>query len=160
MTNISSDHDNRKKLQVLFLCTNNSARSQMAEGLLRALYGDRFEAYSAGIAPSSVDQHAITAMKEIGIDISKQYSKNVSEFRDIIFDLAVTVCDRAKNACPIVSSDLGQASGSPRARMIIHHSFPDPAAVIGSEEERLLAFRSTRDEICKWITQNLSKPIA
>jgi len=160
LTSINSDNDNRKRLRVLFLCTHNSARSQMAEGLLRTMHGDRFEAYSAGIAPTYVDPYAIAAMKEIGIDISKQNSKSVCEFRDIIFDLAITVCDRAKQACPIVSTDLGQTGCSPKARQILHHSFPDPAAITGSEEERLLAFRSTRDEICNWITQTLSKPIA
>lgn len=160
MTNIEFDNDNRKRLRVLFLCTHNSARSQMAEGLLRAMHGDRFEAYSAGIAPTYVDPCAIAAMKEIGIDIFHQHSKNASEFRDVIFDLVVTVCDKAKQACPIVGKDIEQAGSFPKGRLILHHSFPDPSAVTGSEEERLLAFRKARDEICNWITQTLSKPIA
>jgi len=156
---INANADNRNKLRVLFLCTHNSARSQMAEGLLRVMYGDRFEAYSAGVAPTSVDPFALKVMREIGIDISQQHSKNVSEFHDLAFDLAVTVCDQAKQACPIVITDLRHPGRSPKARQILHHRFADPAAVTESEEKRLLAFRRTRDEIREWLSETLSKAI-
>ena len=84
------------KKSVFFLCTHNSARSQMAEGLLRAIHGEEYEVYSSGIVATSVDPHAVLVMREIGIDISSQRSKTSSEFGDTIFDLAVTVCDRAR----------------------------------------------------------------
>jgi len=111
----------------------------MAEGLLRAMLGDGYEAYSAGIISSYVDPRAIKVMIEIGIDISSQRSKTAQEFQDTIFDLAVTVCDRAKQACPIVSTE--HEGSSPKARMVIHHSFIDPVQASGSEEQQLLAFR-------------------
>ncbi len=108
------------KKKVLFLCTHNSARSQMAEGLLRSAYGDRYEAYSAGVEATKVNPLAIIAMKEIGIDISSQYSKTPQEFQDIIFDVAVIVCDNAKTVCPICSTNLEIPSKFPRAREVIH----------------------------------------
>ena len=129
----------------------------MAEGLLRAMYGDRYEAYSAGVQATTVNPLAIVAMKEIGIDISSQYSKTPQEFQDIIFDLAVTVCDRAKVACPICSTNLELPTKSPKARVVIHKSFEDPAAAVGSEEERLKIFRQVRDEIKDWILQTFEK---
>jgi arsenate reductase len=141
------------KKEVLFLCTHNSARSQMAEGLLRAIYGERYNAHSAGTEPTFVDPRAVLVMKEIGVDISCQYSKSAEEFYDIIFDMAVTVCDRAKQACPICSTRLELPSKSPKAREVIHRSFEDPAQYGGSEEEQLKIFRRTRDEIRKWIIQ-------
>ena len=124
---------------------HNSARSQMAEGLLRAIYGDRYEAYSAGVETTTVNPHAIAVMKEIGIDISSQHSKTPQEFQDIIFDMAATVCDRAKVACPICSTNLELPTPFPRAREVIHESFEDPAAAVGSEEEKLKVFRRVRD---------------
>lgn len=139
------------KKEVLFLCTHNSARSQMAEGLLRAIYGDRYDSYSAGVKATTVDPRAVLVMKEIGIDISGQYSKTAEEFRDTIFDLAVTVCDRAKQACPICSTQLELPAKSPKARDVIHRSFEDPALAGGSEEEQLKVFRRVRDEIREWI---------
>ncbi|MFZ2470771.1 MAG: arsenate reductase ArsC [Methanothrix sp.] len=150
MTSTASD---REKKKVLFLCTNNSARSQMAEGLLRAMYSDRYEAYSAGVAATSLDPHAVRAMLEIGIDISAQRSKSSQEFLDTVFDLAVTVCDRAKQACPICSTQLLLPGKSPRAKVVIHRSFADPVAA--PEEERLEAFRKVRDEIKDWISRTL-----
>jgi arsenate reductase len=99
-------------------------------------------------------------MLEIGIDISAQRSKSSQEFQDTIFDLAVTVCDRAKQACPICSTKLELPSQSPRARAVIHRSFADPAAVAGSEEEQLEAFRRVRDEIKEWITQTFGRSAA
>jgi arsenate reductase (thioredoxin) len=127
--------------KVLFLCTHNSARSQMAEGLLRSMYGDRYESYSAGVSPTFVDQDAITVMAEIGIDISGQISKGVLEFRGQSFDLVATVCDRASETCPLF----------PGQSRKIHKSFDDPAS--RPADERLEAFRRSRDEIMAWIEE-------
>ena len=146
-----------EKKKILFLCTHNSARSQMAEGLLRAIYGDRYEAYSAGVEATSVDPRAVLAMKEIGIDITGQRSKSAEEFQDTIFDLAVTVCDRARQACPICSIRLELPTKSPRAREVIHRSFEDPALAKGSEEEQLQIFRRVRDEMKEWISQSFGR---
>jgi arsenate reductase (thioredoxin) len=155
---MTADSGDRKNEKVLFLCTHNSARSQMAEGLLRAMYPDRYEAYSAGVEATSVDPRAVRAMAEIGIDISAQRSKTAREFHDIIFDLVVTVCDRAKQACPICTTQPQKPGKSPRAREVIHRSFVDPAAAAaGAEEEQLLAFRRVRDEIREWITQTMGR---
>lgn len=129
----------------------------MAEGLLRAAYGDRYEAYSAGVEASYINPLAIIVMKEIGIDISNQHSKTPLEFQDIIFDVAVTVCDNAKTACPICSTNLELPSKFPRAREVIHHTFEDPAAAVGSEEKKLEVFRRVRDEIKDWILQTFGK---
>lgn len=147
----------QQKKKVLFLCTHNSARSQMAEGLLRAMYGEEYEAYSAGVVATSVDPRAVKVMKEIGVDISGQHSKTSSEFGDTIFDLAVTVCDRARQACPICSTRLELPSSLPKAREVIHRSFEDPAGAVGSEEEQLLAFRKVRDEIADWISRSFGR---
>jgi arsenate reductase len=125
------------KRRVLILCTGNSARSQMAEGLLRHDAGDRFEVFSAGTNPSQVRSEAITAMHELGIDISEHRSKSVDEYSSQPFDYVLTVCDNARESCPIFSGRSIQ----------IHHSFEDPAAVQGSREERLAAFRRIRDEL-------------
>lgn len=125
------------KERVLILCTGNSARSQMAEGILRDIAGDRFEAKSAGTAPSHVRPEAIKAMSEIGIDISSHRSKSVDEFSSQQFDHIITVCDNAKENCPVFPGRTNR----------IHWSFEDPAAVDGTEAERLNAFRRIRDEI-------------
>jgi arsenate reductase len=154
MTSTSGDLEKKK---ILFLCTHNSARSQMAEGLLRAMYADRYEAYSAGVEATTVDPRAVFVMKEIDIDISSQRSKSSQEFQDIVFDLAVTVCDRAKQACPICSTELKLPGKSLRAKEVIHRSFADPATAAGSEEEQLEAFRQVRDEIEEWISQTLGR---
>jgi len=148
--------DQRKK-KVLFLCTHNSARSQMAEGLLRAMHGEKYEAYSAGVVAKSVDPRAVLVMNEIGIDISGHRSKTSLEYEGTIFDLAVTVCDRAKQACPICSTRLELPSSSPKAREVIHRSFEDPAAAVGSEEEQLKVFRRVRNEIKDWVAQKFGK---
>ena len=123
--------------RVLILCTGNSARSQMAEGLLRHDAGDRFEVFSAGTKPGKVRSEAIAVMRELGIDISSQRSKSVDEFNGQSFDYVLTVCDNAKESCPIF----------PGKTAMIHHSFEDPAALEGSEEERLALFRRVRDEV-------------
>jgi len=106
----------RPKYSVLFVCTRNAGRSQMAEGYLRARYGDRYEVFSAGTHPSAVSRKAVAAMKEIGIDISAHRSKPLDEFAGQEFDLAVTLCDHASTVCPVV----------PSAKETIHRSFPDP----------------------------------
>ncbi len=128
--------------QVLFLCTHNSARSQMAEGLLRALKGEGYEAFSAGVSPTKVDPEAIAAMAEIGIDISGQRSKGINDIKGIRFDVIVTVCDSAKESCPFFSGALEQ----------LHRSFDDPAAYKG--QARLAAFRRVRDGITDWIGES------
>jgi arsenate reductase len=127
--------------RVLILCTGNSARSQMAEGFLRHDAGDRFEVDSAGTRPSQVRPEAIAVMREIGIDISTHRSKSVEEFAGQRFDYVLTVCDNAKESCPVFSGHTNR----------IHHSFSDPAGVQGSEEERLAAFRQIRDEIRRYL---------
>ena len=129
------------KKRVLILCTGNSARSQMAEGLLRHDGGGRFEVESAGTKPGHVRAEAIAVMKEIGIDISGQRSKSVDEFAGRAFDHVITVCDNAKETCPIYAGHTNR----------IHHSFADPAAVDGAEAERLNAFRTVRDEIRSYL---------
>ncbi len=125
------------KKRVLFLCTGNSARSQMAEGLLRKMAGDRFEVFSAGTRPAGLNPTAVAAMGEIGIDISRHHSKSVDEFSRQSFDYVITVCDSAKESCPIF----------PGAAKKIHYSFQDPAAAQGSAEEQLTVFRRVRDQI-------------
>lgn len=125
------------KKRVLILCTGNSARSQMAEGLLRHDAGERFTVESAGTKPGSVRPEAIAAMKEIGIDISSHRSKHVDEFAGQDFDYVITVCDHAKESCPVFFGSV----------IKVHRSFDDPAAVEGSWEQRLGEFRRVRDEL-------------
>jgi len=125
------------KRSVLFLCTGNSCRSQMAEGLLRHLAGDRFEVASAGIRPAGLHPLAVAAMKEIGIDISGHRSKSVAEVESRAFDYVITVCDQVKEECPFFPARLAQ----------LHWGFDDPAAARGTEEEKLRVFRRVRDEI-------------
>ena len=125
------------KKRVLILCTGNSARSQMAEGLLRHDAGDRFIVESAGTKPSMVRPEAITVMKEVGIDITSHRSKHVDEFARQSFDYVLTVCDNAKENCPVF---FGKATR-------LHQSFNDPAAVEGTDDKRLGAFRKVRDEL-------------
>ena len=131
------------KSSVLILCTGNSARSQMAEGLLRRDGGAWFDVESAGTKPSTVRPEAIAAMREIGIDISGQRSKHVDEFRDRRFDFVITVCDNARETCPIVFN----------AAQRLHHDVDDPAASQGSESERLVAFRRVRDELRQYLRE-------
>ena|SRR5687768_13403252 len=125
------------KRRVLILCTANSARSQMAEGILRAEHGSEFDVESAGTRATHVRPEAIAVLKEIGIDISAHRSKVVDEFANQNFDLVLTVCDSANESCPIY----------PGHGRRIHHSFNDPAAVEGGDEVRLAAFRQVRDQI-------------
>ena len=124
---------------MLFLCTHNSARSQMAEGLLRHLAGERFEVMSAGTVATQVRPLAVRAMDELGIDISSHESTNMARYVGEPFDYVITVCDEANEACPFF----------PHAAQRLHWSLPDPAAAEGTEEERLEFFRSVRDRL--WI---------
>jgi arsenate reductase len=126
-----------KTKRVLILCTGNSARSQMAEGLLRHDGGEQFEVESAGVISSFVRPQAIKAMEEIGIDISNHRSKSVDEFSNQEFDYVITVCDNAKESCPVFPGNTER----------IHWSFDDPAEAQGNEDEILAVFRRVRDEI-------------
>jgi len=134
------------KQNVLFLCTHNSARSQIAQGLLNHLSGDRYQAFSAGTEPGTVHPLAVRVMAEIGIDISAHRSKHLREFLGREMDLVVTVCDNTREACPFF----------PGAKENKHESFPDPAAVGGSDAQKLKAFRTTRDAIRDWLEKNIS----
>jgi len=132
------NHTQDERRNVLILCTGNSARSQMSEGLINHLLGDQWAAYSAGTKPSGyVHPQAIEVMQELGIDISEQRSKSVDEFRHTQFDLVITVCDNAAKNCP---TWLGGGD-------VVHIGFPDPAAVEGTSEEKRAAFRVIRDAI-------------
>jgi arsenate reductase len=131
--------------RVLFLCTHNSARSQMAEGLLRHLAGDRFEIMSAGTEATSVRPEAIRAMADLGVDISGQSSNTLERYLGEPFDYVVTVCDDANEACPVF----------PGAKNRLHWSFQDPSRAEGSEEKRLEVFRKVRDEIQARIRKEL-----
>ena len=151
------------KTKILFLCTHNSARSQMAEGLLRSLYGDRYEVFSAGTNPTQVNPLTIKVMAEIGIDISEQHSKNLDVYRDMSVDLVVSVCrGDSKINCAICASPIVMGipelitSRLPKAKDYLDHPFKDPSEVEGSEEEKLAAFRRTRDEMKEWISERFS----
>ena len=135
----------RLKRRVLFLCTHNSARSQMAEGLLRHLAGDRFEAFSAGTEATGVRPLAIRAMGELGVDIAGQESKTLARYLGEPFDEVITVCHAANEACPVFFG----------ATERLHWSFPDPAQATGTEEEQLAVYRAVRDAIRGRIEQEL-----
>lgn len=134
------------KQKVLFLCTGNSCRSQMAEGWLRHLAGDRFEAVSAGTHPVGLNPNAVTVMGEVGVDISKHVSKRVDSYVDQPFHYVITVCDNAQEACPVF----------PGASAKLHWNFDDPAKATGTYEQQLIIFRKTRDEIADRIRQFLA----
>jgi len=134
---VAQTRETGDRLRVLFLCTHNSARSQMAEGLLRHLTGDRFEAASAGTEATSVRPEAVAVMAELGVDISKQESKTLERYVSQPFDFVVTVCDDANEACPFF----------PGAKNRLHWSLPDPSKATGGEQERLAVFRQVCDDI-------------
>ena len=129
------------KERVLFMCIHNAARSQMAEGLFRHLYGDNFDVYSAGSDPQKVDPLAIKCMEEIGIDISGHRSKSLKEFEDQKFDYVITVCGNPYNACPFFAG----------GKKYFKHPFEDPSAFNGTEEEKLELFKKIRDELKYWL---------
>ena len=128
---------------VLFLCTGNSCRSQMAEGLLRGLAGDRFEVISAGTKPVGLNPLAVRAMAELGLDIAGHASKHVDSFAEREFTHVVTVCDNARETCPTF----------PAGSKSLHWSFDDPAEAAGDEQERMAVFRRVRDEIAARIRE-------
>lgn len=135
-------------MNLLFLCTGNSCRSQMAEGWTRHLKGDRIQAYSAGVQTHGLNPHAVQVMAEAGVDISGQRSQHIDEFKDIPLDVIVTVCDHARETCPWFPADC----------RVVHHSFEDPprlarelAARGGSESEQLDIYRRVRDEIRQFV---------
>jgi len=132
--------------RVIFICLHNSARSQMAEGLLRTGYGDLYEVMSAGLSPGRVNPLAVRVMGEIGIDISAHRSKSVDEFIDREIDTVVTVCDQAQETCPFF----------PRGNKVVHKVFEDPSAATGTESEKLEVFRRVRDEIESWIEETFA----
>lgn len=146
---ISVPAERRKR--VLFLCTGNSCRSQMAEGWARALKSEEFEAFSAGVAPCFVHPAAIRVMKEAGVDISGQYSKHVEDLEGIEFDYVVTLCGYADEACPV----------RPGQGKRIHRPFEDPIHALGSERQVLSKFRSVRNRIRAFVEKmpgNLEPP--
>ena len=133
--------DDIRKIKILFLCTGNSCRSQMAQGWAEHLKGDRVEAFSAGIAPVKVNQRAIKVMAEAGVDISSHTSKHLDDLAGIDFDYIITVCDNAKEQCPVY----------PGGTKIIHKSFDDPAGIAGTQEQVTAEFRRIRDEIREFV---------
>ena len=136
----SSGVPGQKRTRALFLCTNNSARSQMAEGFLVAYGQARFEVYSAGTVPTRVHPLAIKVMSEVGIDISGQRSKSILDLEDIEFDVVVSVCDGAKGSCPVV-----------HGKKVMHKAFPDPVTADDGMTEELERFRAVRDMMKNWI---------
>ena len=132
--------------KVLFICTHNSARSQMAEAFLNAFYSDRYKGYSAGIGTTKVNPYVVKVMAEIGIDISMHRSKSIEEFYGEIFDYVVTVCDGAREVCPFFPGD-----------KVLHKSFEDPSEFVGTEDEILEEVRRIREEIIDWIEITFGK---
>lgn len=148
--NISTQIDMTEKKKILILCTGNSARSQMAEGLLQHITQGEYDIYSAGTRASIVRSEAIKVLAEIGIDISNNRSKSVEEFIDKDIDYVLTVCDNAKETCPYF----------PAKTKVIHHSFDDPPAIGESDEETTLAiFRRVRDEIEQYLRQAVEQKV-
>lgn len=129
------------KIKILFLCTGNSCRSQMAEGFAKYYFPHLFDVYSAGTKPQELNKYAVKVMKEIGIDISKQYSKNVLDLMDKDFDYVITLCGDAKENCPVF----------PKKSKVYHKGFKDPANAKGSEEEILKIYREVRDQIKNFV---------
>lgn len=125
---------------VLFICTHNSGRSQMAEAFVNALCGDKYQAKSAGVTPTGPSPHVVKAMAEVGIDLSTHRSKSILEFQGKTFDYVVTVCDSAREVCPFFPGEKE-----------LHKSFPDPAGFKGAEEAVLPKVRAVRDEIKEWV---------
>ncbi len=132
-----------KKKKILFICTANAARSQMAEGYLRAKYGNRYDVFSAGTRQSKVSTRAITVMKEVGIDISYHHSKTLEALKHESFDIAVTLCDNVNAICPVV----------PNSEKTIHKGFFDPHLTPGTDDEILNGYRRVRDGITAWIDE-------
>ncbi|NCO27882.1 MAG: low molecular weight phosphatase family protein [Caldiserica bacterium CG_4_8_14_3_um_filter_35_18] len=135
------------KKRILFICTHNSARSQMAEAFLKTLFPERFEVYSAGTQPGKLNPFVVKAMVEVGMDISGNHTKSVDEFKGDKFDLVVTVCDQAKETCPYF----------PGALDYLHRNFEDPSTFTGSEEEIMEKVRQVRDNIKNWVIETFGE---
>ena len=133
------------KQKVLFLCTHNSARSQMAEAILNKFHSNNYEGHSAGVTPTKVNPYVIKSLAEIGIDISKHRSKSIEEFRGQTFDYVVTVCDSAKEACPFFPG-----------KTVIHKSFEDPSQFEGSDKQILEKVKKVRNQIQEWINKTFT----
>jgi len=140
---------NPQKKSVLFICTHNAARSQMAEALLNKLYGDRYTAFSAGTDPTQIDPLVVKVMREIGIDVSSNQSKSLNIFQDVTLDYAITLCDQAKESCPYF----------PGGNEHRHKGFPDPSELKGKTEDVINGYRSIRDEIHNWIEKEFLREI-
>jgi arsenate reductase len=134
------------KTSVLFVCTHNSARSQMAEGLLRDRYGDQYDVYSAGTERTHVRPLATAVMEEVNVDLSDHHSKTIDDLGDRTFDVVVTVCDAAREACPYL----------PAEEENLHRSFEDPSSARGTDEERRAVFRRVRDALADWIDETFA----
>ena len=134
------------KTSVLFVCTHNSARSQMAEGLLRDRYGDQYDVYSAGTERTHVRPLATAVMEEVNVDLSDHHSKTIDDLGDRTFDVVVTVCDAAREACPYL----------PAEEENLHRSFEDPSSAQGTDEERRAVFRRVRDALADWIDETFA----
>ena len=134
------------KTSVLFVCTHNSARSQMAEGLLRDRYGDQYDVYSAGTERTHVRPLATAVMEEVSVDLSDHHSKTIDDLGDRTFDVVVTVCDAAREACPYL----------PAEEENLHRSFEDPSSAQGTDEERRAVFRRVRDALADWIDETFA----
>jgi arsenate reductase len=142
-------------MRILILCTGNSCRSQMAEGILRS-FNPELEVFSAGTSPEkSINSYAVEVMKELGTDISNQYPKNVNDFVNQSFDYVITVCDNAKEVCPVFTGDV---------KSRLHMGFEDPADAKGTDEEKLIVYRKTRDEISEalrnFYEESISKSVS
>ncbi|PSL50286.1 protein tyrosine phosphatase [Chitinophaga niastensis] len=135
--------------RILVLCTGNSCRSQIAHGYLQHFAGDKAVIYSAGVETHGVNPKAIQVMAEDGIDISSHTSNNINEYRDVDFDMVITVCDNAKERCPFFPSKAEK----------LHHNFPDPAKAVGSAEEIMESFRAVREEIKQYCEQFVKERI-
>ena len=141
------------KKKILFLCTHNAARSQMAEGIIKARYGDRYEAYSAGSEATNVHPCAVEVMTEVGIDISGQLAKSLDVYRDAPFDYVVTMCPEAQTRCPIFPGAF-----VPGGVTYIHHGFDDPLLEVAPESALCTPFSRVRDEIYQWIEATFGQP--
>ena len=135
------------KKKILFLCTHNAARSQIAEGFVNALYADRYEAYSAGSEPTGVHSCAIEVMAEQGIDIASKRAKSLDEYGNASFDFVVTMCADAQENCPIFPGGVGY----------LHHTFVNPGSALGSGTDQCASFRHVRDQIKEWLQETLGK---
>jgi len=136
------------KETVLFICSHNAGRSQMAEALLRQMHGDRFETFSAGTEPMPVNPYVVRALAETGLDISSAHSKSIEEFRGRTFDYVVTLCDRARQSCPFF----------PDGRNFLHQAFPNPSSFEGTDEQVLAGARQVRDGIRAWLEKTFAAP--